>query len=152
MLGSGIVRRGSWRGTNEPVRVGGTKSATGEWIQLALLTLQRDLAVYPDRISVHCSFGVKLRAHRKGHCVTAFRTREQPRDQCSDRSNPDGGDHGTTVKCVHGLSGAPLPNGSRLSCGRNDRWRKAVEPQTKRHAGEATQFFPQERPAASSAC
>src|SRR6266566_1279181 len=34
------------------------------------------------------------------------------------------------------------PNGSRLSCGRRVRWRKAVEPQTKRLAGEATQFFP----------
>jgi hypothetical protein len=32
------------------------------------------------------------------------------------------------------------PNGSRLSCGRNARRRKAVEPQTKRLAGEATQF------------
>jgi len=46
-----------------------------------------------------------------------------------------------------------LPNGSRLSCGRNARRRKAAEPQTKRLAGEATQFFPNsERPAASSAC
>ncbi len=44
------------------------------------------------------------------------------------------------------------PNGSRLSCGRRVRWRKAVEPQTKRLAGEATQFFPHERPPASSAC
>jgi hypothetical protein len=45
------------------------------------------------------------------------------------------------------------PNGSRLSCGRNGSWRKAVEPQTKRLAGEATQFFPTgERPSASSAC
>src|SRR2546430_3906056 len=38
------------------------------------------------------------------------------------------------------------PNGSRLSCGRNARRRKEVEPQTKRLAGEATQFFPQEAP------
>jgi len=45
-----------------------------------------------------------------------------------------------------------VPNGSRLSCGRNARRRKAVEPQRKRLASEATQFFPQERPAASSAC
>ena len=45
-----------------------------------------------------------------------------------------------------------LPNGSRLSCGRNPCGRKAVERQIKRLAGEATQFFPQERPAASSAC
>ena len=33
------------------------------------------------------------------------------------------------------------PNGSRLSCGRNRRWRKEVEAQRKRLAGEATQFF-----------
>src|SRR2546428_3711736 len=48
--------------------------------------------------------------------------------------------------------GGTLPNGSRLSCGRNTRRRKAVEQQTKRRAGEATQFLPTcERPAASSA-
>ncbi len=47
----------------------------------------------------------------------------------------------------------PLPNGSRLSCGRNALRRKAVGRQKKRLAGEATQFFPTcERPAASSAC
>src|SRR5207245_11329807 len=47
----------------------------------------------------------------------------------------------------------PLPpNGARLSCGRNARGRKAVKRQKTRLAGEATQFFPQERPAASSAC
>src|SRR5437870_1243707 len=46
-----------------------------------------------------------------------------------------------------------LPNGSRLSCGRNARGRKELEPQTKRLASEATQLFPTcERPAASSAC
>ncbi len=46
-----------------------------------------------------------------------------------------------------------LPNGSRLSCGRNRPWRKEVEAQRKRLAGEATQFFPTcERPPASSAC
>ena len=44
------------------------------------------------------------------------------------------------------------PNGSRLSCGRTARGRKELEPQTRRLASEATQFFPQERPAASSAC
>src|SRR5213075_2047661 len=44
------------------------------------------------------------------------------------------------------------PNGSRLSCGRNARRRKAAERQIKRLAGEATQFFPHERPTASSAC
>ena len=48
---------------------------------------------------------------------------------------------------------AERPNGPRLSCGRNARGRKAVEPQTKRLASEATQFLPTcERPAASSAC
>src|SRR5207248_2522296 len=41
------------------------------------------------------------------------------------------------------------PNGSRLSRGRNARRRKAVDRQRKRLAGEATQFFPHERPAAS---
>jgi len=46
----------------------------------------------------------------------------------------------------------PLSNGSRLSCGRNARGRKAVERQIKRLASEATQFFPPERPPASSAC
>ena len=45
-----------------------------------------------------------------------------------------------------------LPNGPRLSCGRKARGRKAAEQQTKRLAGEATQFFPLERPTASSAC
>jgi len=46
-----------------------------------------------------------------------------------------------------------LSNGSRLSCGRNARRRKAVGRQTKRLAGEATQFFLTcERPPASSAC
>ncbi len=45
-----------------------------------------------------------------------------------------------------------LPNGSRLSCGRRARGRKAREAQTKRLVGEATQFSPTcERPAASSA-
>ena len=34
------------------------------------------------------------------------------------------------------------PNGSRLSCGRKARTRKAVERQIKRLVGEATQFFP----------
>ena len=47
----------------------------------------------------------------------------------------------------------PRPNGSRLSFGRNSRRRKEWEPQTKKLASEATQFFPTcERPAASSAC
>ncbi len=51
------------------------------------------------------------------------------------------------------MTHAQRPNGSRLSCGRNARWRKAIEPQVKRMASEATQFLPtRERPAASSAC
>ena len=37
---------------------------------------------------------------------------------------------------------AVLPNGSRLSCGRRARGRKAVEAQITRLAGEAAQFFP----------
>jgi hypothetical protein len=52
-----------------------------------------------------------------------------------------------------GRHGPWLSNGSRLSCGRNAHGRKEAEPQTKRLASEATQFFPTcERPAASSAC
>src|SRR5881275_3133813 len=44
---------------------------------------------------------------------------------------------------------ASLPNGSRLSCGRNARGRKEPERQTHRLAGEATQFLPTcERPTA----
>ena len=55
-------------------------------------------------------------------------------------------DH-TEVRC------AGLPNGSRLSCGRNARGRKELERQTKRLASEATQLLPTcERPAASCAC
>ena len=53
------------------------------------------------------------------------------------------------IRCILNV----LPNGSRLSCGRNARRRKAVQPQKQRLAGEATQFFPTcERPTASSAC
>ena len=55
-----------------------------------------------------------------------------------------------TEECVRG--GSAPPNGSRLNSGRHARGRKAVERQTQRLAGEATQFFPQERPSASSAC
>jgi len=43
------------------------------------------------------------------------------------------------------------PNGSRLSCGRSAGGRKAADPPIQ-PAGEGTQFFPSERPAASSAC
>ena len=47
----------------------------------------------------------------------------------------------------------PRPNGSRLSCGRRVRGRKAVERQTKRLGGEATEFFLTcERPPGSNAC
>jgi len=45
----------------------------------------------------------------------------------------------------------PRPNGSRLSCGRNAGGRKAAELSVE-PAGEGTQFFPPERPPASSAC
>src|SRR6266516_5425954 len=46
-----------------------------------------------------------------------------------------------------------LPNGSRISCGRNARRRKAAERQTQRLAGEAAQLLLTcERPPASSAC
>src|SRR5438876_340416 len=38
--------------------------------------------------------------------------------------------------------GSEPPNGSRLSCGRSARGRKELERQTKRLAGEATQFSP----------
>ena len=45
-----------------------------------------------------------------------------------------------------------LPNGSRVSCGRTPRGRKAMEPLME-VAGEATEFLPTcERPPASSAC
>ncbi len=58
---------------------------------------------------------------------------------------------GLTKGCLWG--GSAPPNGTRLSCGRKARGRKVVEPQIKRLAGEATQFFPTgERPSASSAC
>src|SRR2546430_2331117 len=53
---------------------------------------------------------------------------------------------GAVVGVKGGNMKSALPNGSRLSCGRNARGRKAVEPQTKRLASEATQFFPPERP------
>ncbi len=58
--------------------------------------------------------------------------------------------HDERKSCSHEVDG--LPNGSRLSCGRNGGRRKALEPQRKMLAGEATQFFLHERPAASSAC
>ncbi len=55
------------------------------------------------------------------------------------------------MRVINGTLSAP--NGSRLSCGRNARARKAVEPQKQRLAGEATQFFlTGERPTASSGC
>ena len=92
MLGSGIARIGSWSRADKSVGVGGAKGAAGEWVQLALLTLQRDLAVYPDRICTRRGLAVKLSAHGNGHCVTALCTRKQPCDQGGDGSNPEGGD------------------------------------------------------------
>src|SRR6266487_793174 len=47
-----------------------------------------------------------------------------------------------TEGCLRG--GSAPPNGSRLSCGRNAWRRKAVERQTKRLGGEATQFRSEE--------
>ena len=57
------------------------------------------------------------------------------------------------VEATHvSLRYAVLPNGSRLSCGRNAGGRKEVE-RLIELVGEATQFFSAcERPAASSAC
>jgi len=80
------------------------------------------------------------------------------------REDAAGRDYGNALKqledeIVRLIDGPPpmmrsyLPNGSRLSCGRNARRRKEAEPQTKRLASEATQFLPTcERPPASSAC
>src|SRR5690349_4378748 len=71
-------------------------------------------------------------------------------------AGPDQLDDLVDALCHVGLlliPGWSLPNGSRLSCGRNARGRKAVQRQKKRLAREATQFFPTgERPSASSAC
>src|SRR5437879_13404982 len=53
----------------------------------------------------------------------------------------------STFCCNHPALKRTPPNGSRLSCGRNARRRKEIEPQTKRLASEGTQFFPHERPA-----
>ncbi len=44
-----------------------------------------------------------------------------------------------------GRVGPGLPNGSRLSCGRNSRWRKEAE-RLIELASEATQFFPTRAP------
>jgi hypothetical protein len=63
------------------------------------------------------------------------------------------GIHDLPMKSGEDRSVPGRPNGSRLSCGRRARRRKAAEPQTQRLASEATQFLPTcERPAASSAC
>jgi hypothetical protein len=44
------------------------------------------------------------------------------------------------------------PNGSRLSCGRSDNWRKEAQPLIQPD-GEATQFFPEvTAPPTSRAC
>src|SRR5437773_7794263 len=62
---------------------------------------------------------------------------------------PYGGKPGRTLNGVLNLMSPP--NGSRLSCGASAGRRKEVEPQRKRLAGEARQFFPIcARPAASS--
>src|ERR1043166_6029371 len=61
------------------------------------------------------------------------------------------GIHDLPMKSGENRSVAGRPNGSRLSCGRSASRRKAAELPMK-PAGEGTQFFPPERPAASSAC
>ena len=58
-------------------------------------------------------------------------------EAAAEGTSEDGAEGGVSAATQH----AP-PNESRLSCGRNSRGRKAAERQTKRLAGEATQFFP----------
>src|SRR5205823_22655 len=84
-------------------------------------------------------------------CRTCATARDQePEDKREDLPFENSSDLPSHRGCD---SHAWLPNGSRLSCGRNVRGRKAVERQTKRLASEATQFFSTcERPTASSAC
>jgi hypothetical protein len=78
-------------------------------------------------------------------------------DEDRGRSQPgNGGKEATVTRCqLHIVSRKHLrpclPNGSRLSCGRGARGRKEAEPLNE-PACEGTQFFPSERPTASSAC
>src|SRR6266566_1292589 len=75
-------------------------------------------------------------------------------DRMPHATNPAAARAATWYLVIIGASNLGLlPNGSRLSCGRNARRRKAAELQTKRLASEPTQFLPTgERPSASSAC
>jgi len=76
-----------------------------------------------------------------------------PREKAADgeRDQKDNDSHLWINSPQRNLPRLP-PNGSRLSCGRNGRRRKAAGRQKKRLAGEGTQFYPRGRPAASSAC
>src|SRR2546429_7130847 len=86
--------------------------------------------------SGHAHAGLETQVDREGRDAE-----QQPSDRGEEQYVPPRGFH------------RRLPNGLRLSCGRNARRRKAVEAQIKRLASEATQFLPtRERPAASSAC
>src|SRR5207244_2064522 len=93
------------------------------------------------------------RAHEQSETYRTLTSPPPASDGAVPEDYPDGREwyegydqaHGVTRDC------GMRPNGSRLSCGRNARGRKAAERQTKRLAGEATQFFPQARPTASSA-
>src|SRR5690349_20695205 len=73
-------------------------------------------------------------------CTGAFREGSVGEDL---EDGPMARSHGIGVAVGFRSHGCPAresypPNGSRLSCGRNARRRKAAEPQTKRLAGEAT--------------
>ena len=79
------------------------------------------------------------------------RRSEQARPSCRETHRLDGQLRQDPLSDL-AVPSIALPNGSRLSCGRNARGRKEVQRQINRPASEATQFFPRERPAASSAC
>src|SRR5882724_1713316 len=61
---------------------------------------------------------------------------------CDEERKQDGPEYAGLRSPSHRIPPVVLPNGPRLSCGRNARGRKAVERQTKRLTSEATQFFP----------
>src|SRR5205823_9239476 len=72
---------------------------------------------------------------------------EEERRAHGQKEEPNARGH----RSLHAREDVLLPNGSRLSCGRNAGGGKAAEPPVE-SAGEGTQFFRPERPAASSAC
>jgi len=85
--------------------------------------------------SGHAHAGLETQVDREGRDAE-----QQPSDRGEEQYVPPRGFH------------RRLPNGSRLSCGRNRCGRKETEPPIE-SVGEATQFFPTcERPPASSAC